>query len=437
MAHSIPAEQLAPDESAVRRQMAAATGRIRRLKTIDRLAVGVITLGGVAVIVSVIAILVFIAAAAVPLFRASSAQLERSVHLVGAPALSTPGLAAFGADETRRYVYIVEPAGQLAFFTSTTGARVFDKPVPSLTGATVTASSRSLEDDYVALGTGDGRVGLVQVQFTPVYEGGVLRDITVQTNDRGLVVIDPSGRPVRSVAYLERDDRKFVAALLSDTDLALWWTDSAGTAQQTLVQPKGGDTFTTIAVGRTGTAIAGTQQGAVYHWDLGDTAVQTDVVSVGTLAHHGAWLRGREPHARRGHRRRRGQRVVPRTRGVRRTARAGSRGGLRVPGRRRHRVWRLDARPVVCDRRRRRLGDAPPPDLRAHSGDPAVVRRGPPRGTGAAQRRLHRRPPDRRPRPVLPRQSASRGQLGNLVRQGLVRGLSSARVRLAVHRRHR
>jgi phosphate transport system permease protein len=281
MAHSIPADQLASDESAVRRQMAAATGRIRRLKTIDRLAVGVITLGGVAVIVSVIAILVFIAAAAVPLFRASGAHLERSVQLVGAPALSTPGLAAFGADETRRYVYIAEPAGQLAFFTSSTGARVFDKPVPSLTGATVTASSRSLEHDYVALGTGDGRVALVQVQFAPVFEGGVLHDITVQTQDRGLVSIDPSGRAVRRVAYLEHDDKKFVAALLSDTDLALWWTDSAGTSQQTLVRPQGGDTFTTIAVGRTGTAIAGTQQGSVYHWDLGDAAVQTDVVSVG------------------------------------------------------------------------------------------------------------------------------------------------------------
>ena len=280
MAQSVPADQLAADESAVRRQMAAATGRIRRLKTIDRLAVGVITLGGVAVIVSVIAILVFIAAAAVPLFRASSAQLERSVHLVCAPALSTPGMAAFGSDETRRYVYIVEPAGQLAFFTSTTGARVFDKPVLSLAGAAVTASSRSLEGDYVALGTGDGRVGLVQVQFTPVFENGVLRDITVQTSERGIVVIDPSARPVHRVAYLEHDDRKFVAALLSDTDLALWWTDSAGTAQQTLVQPQNGDVFTAIAVGRTGTAIAGTQQGTVYHWDLGDSAVQTDVVSV-------------------------------------------------------------------------------------------------------------------------------------------------------------
>ena len=47
-------------ESAVRRQMAAAAGRIKRLKRIDRAAVGVITLGGIAVIVSVVGILVFI-----------------------------------------------------------------------------------------------------------------------------------------------------------------------------------------------------------------------------------------------------------------------------------------------------------------------------------------------------------------------------------------
>ena len=66
---------------------------------------------------------------------------------------------------------------------------------------------------------------------------------------------------MRRVAYLEQDDRKFVAALLSGTDLALWWTDSAGTAQLTVVQPKSGDTFTAIAVGRTGSVIAGTDAG--------------------------------------------------------------------------------------------------------------------------------------------------------------------------------
>ena len=56
-------------DSSVRARMAAAAKRIGRLKRIDRAAVFVITLGGVAVVVGVLGILLFIAAEAVPLFR--------------------------------------------------------------------------------------------------------------------------------------------------------------------------------------------------------------------------------------------------------------------------------------------------------------------------------------------------------------------------------
>ena len=63
---------LPPAPLTVRRQMAAATRRIARLKRIDRAAVAVITLGGLAVIVAVLGILLFIGAEAVPLFRAAT-----------------------------------------------------------------------------------------------------------------------------------------------------------------------------------------------------------------------------------------------------------------------------------------------------------------------------------------------------------------------------
>ena len=85
--------QLRPSsgESAVRRQMAAAAGRIKRLKRIDRVAVGVITFGGIAVILSVIGILVFIGAEAVPLFRPASATLKGTLRPADAVARGADG----------------------------------------------------------------------------------------------------------------------------------------------------------------------------------------------------------------------------------------------------------------------------------------------------------------------------------------------------------
>ena len=68
-------------QSAVRRQMAAAAGRIKRLKRIDRAAVGIITLGGIGVVLSVIGILIFIGVEAIPLFRAASVNLGGTLRL--------------------------------------------------------------------------------------------------------------------------------------------------------------------------------------------------------------------------------------------------------------------------------------------------------------------------------------------------------------------
>src|SRR5688572_13783790 len=92
----------------VRRQMAAASRHIGRLKRIDRAAVVVITLGGIAVVVAVIGILVFVAAEAAPLFR--SASLTPDGHVPIQSAMNMTGSAGFrgaGVDEYRKYLYTV------------------------------------------------------------------------------------------------------------------------------------------------------------------------------------------------------------------------------------------------------------------------------------------------------------------------------------------
>ena len=54
------------------------------------------------------------------------------------------------------------------------------------------SASRSLEGEYVALGTSDGRVSLQQVRFTPRYEDQKLVDLDLAVRDRGLVELDPA-----------------------------------------------------------------------------------------------------------------------------------------------------------------------------------------------------------------------------------------------------
>ena len=82
------------------------------------------------------------------------------------------------------------------------------------------------------------------------------------------------------MSYLEEGERKFLAGQVSDTEVALWWLDEGGEERRALVQAGEGHKVTAVRVGRTGTAIAGTDRGEVYHWLLGETATLTDVSPV-------------------------------------------------------------------------------------------------------------------------------------------------------------
>jgi len=264
--------------------MAAASKRIGRLKRVDRAAVGMITAGGIAVIVAVLGILVFIAAEAVPLFRPAS--LTPLPRVPGAPAApgavaAAPGaFRAFGSDEYRKYLYAIEPDGHLALLDFATGQPVRRLEIPHVGASTVTASSRSLAGGYLAAGTDDGRVILMQVRAVPQYTDQTMTGVALELRDRGVAEIDPAHRAVRQVSSLEDDGRKFVAALVSDREIRWWTIDADGATTVAELHVAEPDRVTQIRLGRGGTLIAGTDRGHVYHWDAQPEMHLTDVSPV-------------------------------------------------------------------------------------------------------------------------------------------------------------
>ena len=260
--------------------MAAAAGRIGRLKRIDRAAVFVITLGGIAVVIGVLGILLFIGAEAVPLFR--------HARLVGGPSIplgpdeSQPGLRAAGVDEYRQYLFTVEADGRVVFRRLSDGSPSLDFAVPGLgPGARIRSSSRSLLGNFIAAGTEDGRVALMQVRYTPRYENQRMRGLDVTIADRGLVTVDPAGRPVRQVSYDEQDGGKQVAAIVADGEVAIARVGEDGAAKRATVSLGSGQRVTQVRVGRGGVTVAATDRGRLYRWTFDDEApLLTDVSPV-------------------------------------------------------------------------------------------------------------------------------------------------------------
>jgi phosphate transport system permease protein len=258
--------------------MAAARGRLPLVRRVDRAAVGLITFGGIAVILAVIGILVFIGAEAVPLFRAASIRPDGSASIATAMAPATmAALRAVGVDEYRRYLYTVEPDGRVVFHRPDTGEQTASAPLPASEGTRVVASSRSLLGGFVAAGLANGKVALVQVRALPDFEGGTPTDVTTEVRERAVIDLDAAGRPVRQVAYDEFDGQKYVAGLIDDREIAAWWTDAEGTERRAALVVPGSDVVTHVRVGRGGSVVAGTAGGAVYHWLLGDPVALTDV----------------------------------------------------------------------------------------------------------------------------------------------------------------
>ncbi len=272
--------------------MAAASKRIGRLRRIDRAAVVVITLGGIAVVAAVLGILLFVASEAIPLFGSATLEWEgeTQIQASAADAATLPGV---GVDEYRRYLSSVEPSGVMAFTRIDDGHRSTEIPVPGLNGATVTSSTRSVTGNYVAAGLSDGRVSLMQVAYLPQYDGPVLKDVGVELRERGIVALDAAGRPVRQVSYIEQDERKFVVGLVADDEVLYWWTDPDGTEHRSSLRTPPIARITHVRLGRNGALLAGTTAGRVFHWEVDAEPQLTDISPVsGTPITALEWMLG-------------------------------------------------------------------------------------------------------------------------------------------------
>ncbi len=296
------AAPVATGPSGIRERVQAQASRIKRVKLIDRVAVGFITFGGIFIIVAVSFIFIFIFGEAVPLFRPATGAARGTVNLAAVPVAPLPALApasarsavlpvpvappsefkplVLGIDEYQMYFYEVLADGRTVFFKAADGSFMKQVPPTSITGATLTSASRSLEGEFIALGTSDGRVTLQQVRVLPKYEDQKLVDLEMSVADRGLVALDPAGRSLREVAYDEKDGRKVVAAVVGDDEVLVYRTDDEGAEHRATLKTNDGEKVTRVRLGRSETLIAATEKGNLYHWELTPDTRLTEVAHV-------------------------------------------------------------------------------------------------------------------------------------------------------------
>jgi phosphate transport system permease protein len=243
----------------------------------DRAARWVVTAGGIAIIASILAILVFIVLEVWPLMSSARVAARASTPLAGGPVVALVGdeyltaVVALGSDGVARAVRLADG--------SVLGEKPVLAPAPgagsSFLGTAAGARGLALVSPV------DGRVSLVPVAWNVTFEGDV-RSVTPEIGEGIAIALATSGASVEQVTAQMSDDRQTatVAARLSDGSLSLVhraasensMTGEVTAAVATHVVPVPAKVASLALDNEASTLYAGTEDGQILSWTLAGEA---------------------------------------------------------------------------------------------------------------------------------------------------------------------
>ncbi len=192
-----------------------ASARVRggRRLLADRLARYLVTLGGVTIVLAILAILFVIVAEVYPLFRKPTARLVATVS----PEIKAAPLAV-GVDEYREVAPLVTPSG-ISFVSIKDGSPIAAPPLAALNGASVVGTS-GLGRGTFGLGLSDGRLIPVTVAYEITFPEGK-RHIEPALTVSDPIRMNPDGRPVARLAYVVTEKGPVAVSVIGPRDLTL------------------------------------------------------------------------------------------------------------------------------------------------------------------------------------------------------------------------
>jgi phosphate transport system permease protein len=270
-----PDVSVAPMKPAVKSR----TGHRRLRYWLDQAGGVVVWVGGIATIVSILGIFLYLLWEVFPLFRSASGAQEAELSVSHAAPLF-PGTTLIGMDEYREVVFVLD-GNRLKFLRMPQGT-----PVPDVGGTlnipgTVQSSVLvGQKGNLLSVGTKEGLVLPIEVQIRPVFEDSI-RTMVPSVTLRQSVRIIPEGKILLVHAHTQKDETQTIAALATDGTLWLTWVEEPGEfsfsdelkihQRQLMVPPQ--MTITRLVLDRFGKRlVAGTQRGELVEWNLQDEA---------------------------------------------------------------------------------------------------------------------------------------------------------------------
>jgi phosphate transport system permease protein len=193
---------------------------LKKIKRNDRMVRWAITIGGMAIICSVILILVLIVNVSLPLFYEPSAELAALVKQelpVGHSVL------AVGMDDYLETGYALDDTGTLRFYDLVSGRETDQLALQPPSGPRELAAVTSYGRLNHALLWQDGSLSVEQVRFRTNFDenNGNKRSILHEVHQQAVFAAPVAGRPVQSLARVSAEGRQTRLDLLADGSLQL------------------------------------------------------------------------------------------------------------------------------------------------------------------------------------------------------------------------
>lgn len=195
-----------------KKEVLQASPGVKRRKLADRIATIVVTTGGVAVILCIIAILLFIGVETVPLWKGVKSELTSSFFLKESPelasySLDSPNTGSFpflvtGMDEYRELGFVATRDGKLSFLSLANGRVIKQEAMPNLGETEIRSSYVSQNNRLYSFGTDDGRIIPIRTTYNVSFSGDK-RTITPQVSEDDILTMGDS--PLVRIAFEEND----------------------------------------------------------------------------------------------------------------------------------------------------------------------------------------------------------------------------------------
>ena len=240
----------------------------------DRLAQVVITMGGIAVILSIIGIFMFLVKEIAPLFYPPHAT--QTGHVAGIPpptATTFPQSSLAGMDEYQEIIYQLTAGSdrQICFFNAQSGTPIAVDLPPELAKTQIASIARAVgPGNRFAFGTDDGRLIPVTIEFTAAFEAGA-RHIVPTVILGSPVQLTPAKEQIIRLAYQPTDQGILTAALTNQG--RLWYSAPSSSPAPVALTDHGTEPVTALIFDSRGDTLSiGTAGGNLYRYDLREGA---------------------------------------------------------------------------------------------------------------------------------------------------------------------